>query len=115
MVIHHNQLRGCRRKSALTQSDVAFLMNLPDGCNISRYERGERTPSFDMIVIYQLLFDIRIESLFQHQNSRLQSELLTRIKQLIENLRPNQKIPKVSQRIKFLESIFSKLSNLKNV
>jgi len=111
METHQNYLRVYRKRSWLTQSDIAFLMKLPGYTNLSRCEKGQRTPSIEMILIYHILFNTPIEFFFQKQKLFLQEEMLSRIKQLIEDLRPHDKIPKVQRRITFLRSSLTKLSN----
>lgn len=99
-----------RKRSRLTQSDVAFIMNLSDYSNLSRCEKGQRIPSIEMILVYHILFGAPLETLFEKQKLTLHTDILTRIKRLLEDLRPKDKVPKIAARISFLESVLNRLT-----
>jgi len=52
-----NYLRTHRRRSGLSQVDVAFLLGLRSGQIVSRYERLDRTPSLETALACQVLFE----------------------------------------------------------
>ncbi len=106
-----NYLRMYRKRSHLTQSDVAFIMNFSDYSNLSRCEKGQRTPSIEMILVYHILFSAPLETLFEKQKLMLHADMQTRIKQLLEHLRLKEKIPKTVARISFLETVYKRLSS----
>jgi len=110
MQIHHNYLRMCRKVSHLNQSDIAFIMRLPDSSSISRWEQGQTMPHIEVLMVYHLLFDIPIESLFERQKQSLSDRLTERIRLLLENLKVLEPSEKGSERISFLESTLARLS-----
>lgn len=106
-----NYLKMYRKKSPLTQSDIAFLMELTDYSNISRYEKGQRNASIDFLLMYHLLFNTSIESFYEQQSDQILSKLLNRIDLLIEDIRKEERSRINTFRIEFLESVINRLTN----
>ena len=106
-----NFLRLYRKRTPLTQGDIAFLLGLSDESNISRYEKGQREPSIDVLLFYHLLFDTTIESFFEYQSGDAGNQLTIKINDLILELEKDSANPKNIARIKFLESVIIRLTN----
>lgn len=105
-----NFLRLYRKRSPLTQSDIACLLGLPDDSNISRYEKGQREPGIEFLLVYHLLFDATIESFFEYQSTEIKAILLKRIESLNIELRKEPNSAKHIPKIKFLEQVISRLT-----
>ena len=56
-------LRTFRRRSGLTQAEVAFLLGAESGAKVSRYERLSRRPSFQTALGLQAVFGVPAEAL----------------------------------------------------
>jgi transcriptional regulator with XRE-family HTH domain len=110
MNIQHQYLRMFRKRSPLRQSDIAAIMGLREYSSISRWEKGERSPNIDMLLVYHVLFDIPIENLFKGQNWGYEGEVVERIQRLIEQLKPSAGDRKIAKRISFLESVLTKIN-----
>lgn len=110
MLIQHNYLRLFRKRSHLTQSDIAYILQLPDYANVSRWEQGHRKPNLETLITYHLLFNIPIESLFERQRHELKGRVKERLAQRISELKTLSHEPKVDSRIRFLDSILSRLN-----
>lgn len=106
-----NFLRLYRKRSPLTQADIAFLLALPDDSNISRYEKGQREPSIDLLIVYHLLFVTSIESFFEQRCGIIQLDLIKRVELLILDLKGQEDNPKNTYRITFLEEVVKRLTN----
>lgn len=50
-------LRTHRRRSGLTQAEVAHVLGLKNRESVSRHERLDRRPSLEAMFAYQILFD----------------------------------------------------------
>lgn len=109
MIIQHNFLRLHRKRSQLTQSDIAFILDLADYSNISRWEQGVHKPSIDILLVYHLLFDIPIESLFERQRSEIAIKTLSKIQERIARLKDTPPDNKVQQRISFMQNALGRL------
>lgn len=105
-----NFLRMYRKRSPLTQADIAFLMGLTDYSNISRCEKGQRAPSIELLLVYHLLFDTSIESFFDHHSVNARADLVNRIQGLIANLKKEQSDPKSAVRVRFLEEVITRIT-----
>lgn len=110
MPTHHNYLRVFRKRTDLTPSDIGFLLNRPDYSNISRCEKGYRKPNIEMLLLYHLLFNVPIDSLFERQKDDLNEDLIVRLGLLIQRLKQLEQDPMVNSRITFLASALSRLT-----
>lgn len=104
-----NYLRVYRKRSSLTQADIAFLMKLPDYSNISRYEKGQREPSIEFLLVYHLLFNTSVESFFEPQSGIMLPGLQKQIELLLNNLRSQNT---TDPRIKFLEEALIRINQM---
>ncbi|MEZ4927904.1 MAG: helix-turn-helix transcriptional regulator [Saprospiraceae bacterium] len=102
-----NYLRAHRKRSSLTQADIAFLMKLPDYSNISRYEKGQREPSVEFLLVYHLLFNTTVESFFETQSGIILPGLVEQVQQLIDNLKKEKPH---DPRIKFLKGALIRIN-----
>jgi transcriptional regulator with XRE-family HTH domain len=110
MFIQPNYLRVVRKKTQLTQIDIAALLKISDFANVSRWEQGLKMPNVDALLVYHLLFDVPIESLFDKQKSELKKVLASRIEERIGYLRKLPGDPKLESRIGFLSSALTRLA-----
>jgi len=111
MTTSQNFLRLYRKRSSLSQKDIAFLMRLSDYSKISRYEKGQRTPSIELLLVYHHLFDTSIKSFFESYSESIELSLAEQIKYLIGDLKKKDNIPKNISRIRFLEQVLRRLMN----
>jgi transcriptional regulator with XRE-family HTH domain len=106
-----NFLRIYRKRSPLTQSDIAYLLELPDYSSISRYEKSQRTPSIELLLVYHHLFNTSIEIFFEPQSYETLPVLVERIEHLISDLKKQDDVQNHTSRIKFLEEVLIRLTN----
>jgi transcriptional regulator with XRE-family HTH domain len=59
-----NYLRAQRRKSGLSQNEVAFLLGRMNGAQVSRYEKRRRLPSVETALACELIFGVPVAELF---------------------------------------------------
>lgn len=104
-----NYLRVYRKRSSLTQADIAFLMKLPDYSNISRYEKGQREPSVEFLLVYHILFNTSVESFFEPQSGMILTDLQRQIELLLNNLKSTNA---ADPRIKFLEEVIIRINQM---
>ncbi|MBL7821436.1 MAG: helix-turn-helix transcriptional regulator [Saprospiraceae bacterium] len=105
-----NYLRMYRKRSGLIQEDIAYILDLPDYSNISRYEKGQRTPTIELLLTYHHLFDIPIETFFEQESEIIKLRLIERLIQLVPELKKDQITLKSTQRIQFLEDTIKRLT-----
>lgn len=112
MLIQHNYLSLTRKKSFLTQSDIAFVMKLPDYANVSRWENGQREPSLEALLLFELLFDTPIAVLFERLKCELVPILAERIMTRIQQLKESPSDSTTPKRIDYLHVAFTRLASL---
>ena len=110
MFIQYNFLRLVRKRTKLTQIDIATILKIPDFANISRWEQGQKIPGVEILLAYHLLFDIPVESLFEQQRCKLKKLLIPRIQEHIQYLKTLEHDHKVERRIDSLISILNRLA-----
>jgi DNA-binding XRE family transcriptional regulator len=60
----HNHLRRYRKRGALTQAEIAYLLGAACGTKVSRHERANRPPSLETALAYQAIFGVPVHELF---------------------------------------------------
>src|SRR5262245_7566576 len=60
----YTKLRAHRKRSGLTQKELAFLLGGKQHSTISRYEAGDRRPDLRTALAYGLLFESALRDLF---------------------------------------------------
>src|SRR5256885_1885575 len=59
-----NYLRAYRKKSGLTQREVALLLGNHSGAQVSRYERRKRLPPLRTALAWEAIFNVPLSELF---------------------------------------------------
>lgn len=60
----HNYLRAHRKRTGLTQDELALLLGCKDGTKVSRYERLCRAPNLETAFACQAIFSVPAHELF---------------------------------------------------
>jgi transcriptional regulator with XRE-family HTH domain len=100
----HSYLRTHRRKWALTQKELAFLLGQKSSAHISRLEQGKRMPSTDVILACEVLFGIKPRSLFPKLYEDAEKAVLSRAAILHERL-GNQTSKSAMRKKEFLAAL----------
>ena len=74
----HNRLRTCRKRSGLTQKEIAFLLGSQSGAQLSRYENLSREPSLATAFACQVVFCVPAHELFPGIYTVVESEVRRR-------------------------------------
>lgn len=101
-------LRTVRRRSGLTQRELAFLLGLKRGTAVSRIERLKRVPTLMWTRACALVFDTRALELFPGLFEEVHDSVRHRARELYEELQGN---PSKATRAKldFLEQLLARL------
>jgi len=75
-----NLLLAFRKRSALSQGDVAFLLGAQDGAKVCRYERFSREPGLHTAFAYEAIFGRPLSELFPGLYSQIQEAVQERAK-----------------------------------
>lgn len=107
----HHDLRSYRKKTCLTQHDVADLLGNKDVSQISRYETSPMSPQLEICMLYHLLFDVPLSNFFPAQKEAIRKRLLVRLPNIIDELRCLPVHPETEKKIKFLLNILLTLTS----
>jgi len=111
-----NYLRVFRKRSPLMQEDMLSISGLLDVSSISRYEKGQRDPTKEILLVYHHVFDAPIELFFELESNAMLPGLIQRMKERIKELETEDQITlKNTSKIKFLEQAIIRLNNLKSI
>jgi transcriptional regulator with XRE-family HTH domain len=74
-----NYLKAHRRKSGLTQREVAFLLGCRNGAQVSRYEKRRRLPPLPTALACETIFGVPVSELFAGQRDSVAKEVGKRL------------------------------------
>jgi transcriptional regulator with XRE-family HTH domain len=90
---------------------MTFLSDIQDTTNISRYEKGQREPNNETLLVYHFLYDAPIEELLKPESRIVKHKIVKRIRDLINELRKKEQITLMNtSKINFLEQTFNRLT-----
>ena len=79
-----NYLRANRKRLALSQDEVAFLLGAQSGTQACRHERFVRAPSLETALAYEVIFKRSVSELFGGLYQKVEGEVAERAKMLID-------------------------------
>jgi DNA-binding XRE family transcriptional regulator len=119
MFMNHKPIslfRSSRRRSGLTQDDVAFLVGLRAASQVSRHESGEREPDLRLALGYKLIFNATVHELLPHiyfevaqQISSRAQTLLNQESEIPESQRSTCKVVNLQDLVRRIETIDTNL------
>lgn len=98
-------LRMHRKRQALSQEDVAFLVGAASAGTIARYELGRREPSLDTALALQALFGAPVAELFAGRFNKVEQSVVSRAKVEIARVRSAGISPTATAKLKFLTAL----------
>ncbi len=82
----HNYLRTHRKRTGLTQDELALLLGCKSGTKVSRYERLTREPNLETAFACQAIFGVPAHELFPGIYQNVEQIIKKRAEQLKEKL-----------------------------
>lgn len=83
---NHGYLRTHRRKWALTQKELAFLLGRKSSTQVSRLEQGKRIPGIDIMLACEVLFGLTPRNTFPKRYTDIEEAVLARAATLYKRL-----------------------------
>ena len=107
-----NYLRTFRRRAGLSQRDVAYLLGGHDSTCVSRYEHFTRSPSFQVVLAYAVIFHLPIDDLFCGEYLKVEGVVHHRARRLADRLDAckHDHSADVERRLLFLRKIITATS-----
>ena len=100
-----NYLRSYRKRTGLSQDDVAFLMGVESGAKVCRYERFARVPNLRTAFAYEVIFDTPASELFGGCYQQIEKQVTQRAIRLLRRITKNRSIHGESKNARFLLSM----------
>ena len=99
-------LRKLRKRSGLTQEELAFVIGVSDG-QMSRYELGDQPPSGTVIVGSHIVFGAWADIAFVDFYQVREAAVLSNVRYLERHL-VRRSDPRVDEKVMFLREILTK-------
>jgi len=99
-----NYVKTYRRRSLLSQDELAFLLGAECGTKVSRYERGRRVPSLETALAMEAIFGVSIKQIFLGKFSKVDLQVRERAKVLRQKLQSNPEKRRLLEKLASLES-----------
>ncbi len=91
-----NYLRTYRKRSGLTQTEVAFLLGCGNGAQVSRYEKQHHLPPLRTALACGTIFRVHLPELFAGIQEAVDQEIAGRVETLRGELEHGRNQPKKS-------------------
>lgn len=100
-----NYLRTHRLKTALSQDDVAFLLGLESGANVSRHETGARVPDLVRALAYAALYGAPLEVLYAEECRQVEADIKSRAPELAKRVEKEAPSPLRERKLSVLRDL----------
>jgi len=81
-----NYLRSCRKRSGLSQIDLAQLLGYPDEGTVSRHERLRCVPPLQIALCYEALYRVPVSELFSTAYEAAEQKVEARLAEMEHGL-----------------------------
>ena len=103
-------LRTYRRRSGLSQEEVARLLGATTGTKVSRYENFKRQPAVITVFAYEIIFNRPVRDLFAGTYATVCRDVRARAARLVKTLVTDSPNPRVARKIELLRTIVESAS-----
>lgn len=100
-----NYLRMYRKRSGLSQEELAYLLGTRDLANVSRYERTSRQPSLETALAYEAVFGVPPSELFAGRFAKVDRAVTKRARLLAHRLSTGRQAGRLSRKLEALTAI----------
>lgn len=100
-----NYLLTYRKRSGLSQREVAFLLGCQYGTKVSRYERHVRLPNLETALAFEVIYQTTSKKLFEGIYREIEHQTHERAKLLADRLSKNPSTPAARYKLASLEKI----------
>jgi hypothetical protein len=105
-----NYLLSNRRRLALTQRDVAYLLGAESDEKVSRHERFHREPTLADALAYEAVYKRSVSELFSGQYQKIEAEVAARANALLSKTDGQ----KLNQRAVHKRQMIAEIAGIKN-
>lgn len=102
-------LRTHRKRSGLSQDQIACLIDLSSGTTVSRHEATHRAPTFEQAFAYEVLFGAPASALFPGEYEKARRRIEVNAIRLLEVVVGQPESRAREHRVKFLETVIRRV------
>jgi transcriptional regulator with XRE-family HTH domain len=102
-----NYLRTYRKRSGLSQDEVAFLLGCQTGTKVSRYERFARKPALETALACRAIFRVPVEDIFAGVYQKVEKRISNRAQLLTRKLNRATPTSMATRKLELLQAITS--------
>lgn len=107
-------LKQSRRNASLTLQDMAYLLEM-DFSNLSKYEKGKKTPPTRVIIAYHIVTNTPLKKLFKYNLLAMIDTVSAKTTSLISQLEEQAITPKLKKRITALYEVLNNIGCLQDI
>lgn len=100
-----NYLRAHRKRLALSQEEVAYLLGAGSGAKVCRYERFLREPGLHTILAFEAIFQKPAHELFRGPYQKIERQVAKRAATLLAKMEGHKGRQRMAHKQKALENI----------
>lgn len=89
-----------RKRTGLSQDEIAFLLGISSGTSVSKHETGARTPHLDAALSYEIILGPSVQELFAGRHTELARQIHRRAAKLLSRLETRPAVPANTQKLK---------------
>jgi transcriptional regulator with XRE-family HTH domain len=108
--IDNYALRSHRKRSGLTQEDVAVLIGAQSPSQVSRQENGEREPDLRAALAYRIIFDAPIRHVVPKLYREIAQQVHTQAEALATRLKESGEGLHATHRVEHLRQMAGRIS-----
>jgi transcriptional regulator with XRE-family HTH domain len=102
-----NYLVSHRKRTGLSQDEVAFLLGCENGTTVGRHERSSRIPDLAVVLTYELVFGVPARRMFSAIFREVEERTTKRAQVLARRLSAAKRSRVVTQKLDLLSRITS--------
>ena len=102
-----NYLRTYRKRSGLSQDELAYLLGCESGTKVSRYECFERMPGLKTAIACKIVFGATACDLFAGTWEKVEEEIKNRAQLLARRISRATPTPMATRKLEILQAITS--------
>ena len=105
-------LQSYRKRNALRQEEMAFLLGCNSAAKVSQYEQLRRQPNSETMMRCQAIFGVSSEKLFPVLYRQVEQETKKRARELAEKVRERKGDVAKERKLAFLNGIIGREENV---
>lgn len=100
-------LKMYRKRSGLSQDELALLLGCKSGSKVSRYERSGRVPRIDALLALEVVFREPVREIFRGRYERVRRDVRRRAQRLSRKVDARALTPGNKRKLDFLTEVIN--------